>query len=1265
MIRLRGVRRGTLRLFVFLFLVGVGGILLAARAGASPTCGITWTGNGTTQSWFEAANWDLSRTPQSGDFVCIPSGAGTVLIDQNSLARADGIHAESPIDQSAGYVYMDGPDPTDVSDYTLEGSGQLRDTTPTSDLPFTVTDSFTFAGGTLGFGTYTIPNGSTFTVQGSDVKSLYATIDSAGTIVWNGDVQTSAFGSVNSSGLIDWKSGDAAHAIVNSTGTLLADGAAPLSVDVGLQNDGVVSVPAGQDLTLKGGSRGVDTGSYVIDGVVRFTPTPNHSGYGLGGPVSGSGTIHVDGGAGVGFHATVTVDTVVVDDGIVSSEQPVDIGTLKVRTSYVGGPGALLGGTIDHLVISDNGTLSANTIHVTGQLDWTAGRLWNGPVILDAGTQTTISGNVALQGTIENHGTMTLATAAIAAPYTGQYTIDNEGLLDVAGGTSSAFVMHNAGALRVESGARLESAFDNYQGFIGDGALQGGTWEIHGALQFNFPGGGYHTDLTTVDAGLLLDGASAQVVGLDDLKSIPATGSLSLQNGAQLTTTTATTNQGTVALGAGALLQTQGSYTQTAGTTSLAPTATLQSQTGGVDVQGGTLSGRGTVGPSLSNEGAVEPDLGGTLHVAGSYTQSGGGTLRIHADTGTNGKLAATGAAQLGGVLDVQDAPGYTPSPGDVLGVLTAGSRAGTFSSITHNLPPSLGYAGQYTGTTASVQAFTIAPADLAAGLSVDPPVVAGGVATYHLSVTDNGPADNFGLSAVLSAAGALHPVSVPADCHMGGGDLTCTASGLANGATASWDVALKIDESLAAGSTLQLDAAVSSTTPASPDPNGSNDAASVQSTVQRSADLAVTQSDDVDPVLQGDPVTYTVHVADTGPGSANNVLVTNTITGDGGLQYAYSSQGYCYPNIDGSYTCNVGSLSGPGGNGPSSATVTVVALGEHPGSMQNEATVTSDDPDPSSGNNDSIESTQVSEAFADLAMVGGAQFSSVQADSPLDYTFIMSNNGPNRAVNPTETIHFGQPFILSYAQSTNGSCYASSAQDMTCPSGTVQSGDDVTIHLTIIPIAPGPLTSHATASGNETDPNPSNNAAEVDVTVTAEKGVQYVSVTDQGYDPQTVTAKPGQTVQWNFADIGPGQQHTATDPTGMGLFDSGYRSYSVSTYRFRFAAAGKYKVHDQVGGFDGVVKVPMTVKPGAGGVTTGFKLTWSKSAPPSGFVFDVQVKRPGTTTWVFWKSDTTLLNANFIPDGGVGTYHFRARLRRVSNAAASGWSGAKKIDVS
>ena len=1262
MIRLRGVRRGTLRLFVFLFLVGVGGILLAARAGASPTCGITWTGNGTTQSWFEAANWDLSRTPQSGDFVCIPSGAGTVLIDQNSLARADGIHAESPIDQSAGYVYMDGPEPTDVSDYTLEGSGQLRDTTPTSDLPFTVTDSFTFAGGTLGFGTYTIPNGSTFTVQGSDVKSLYATIDSAGTIVWNGDVQTSAFGSVNSSGLIDWKSGDAAHAIVNSTGTLLADGAAPLSVDVGLQNDGVVSVPAGQDLTLKGGSQNVDSGSYVVDGILRFQNSGNNRGYGINGPVSGTGAVHIDNdGTGVGFHGAVTVDTLVIDSGITSSEQPVNVGTLTIENVSSGH--TLLGGTVGHLNLQGGGgVLSANTLHVTQSFLWTAGQVWNGPVILDAGVQGNVAGNVYLTGTIENHGTLNFSSVVIGQLQVGNNEIDNEGLLDVSG-ANTAKSMHNGGTVHVEPGASLEASFDNTTGFVDALQLTGGQWDISGVLTFDGFQGFPISKLVTLAADVTLHGAGAQIGGLDRLQSI--TGSLSLQNGAQLTTTTATTNQGTVALGAGALLQTQGSYTQTAGTTSLAPTGTLQSQTGVVDVQGGTLSGRGTVGPSLSNEGAVEPDLGGTLHVAGSYTQSGGGTLRIHADTGTNGKLAATGAAQLGGVLDVQDAPGYTPSPGDVLGVLTAGSRTGTFSSITHNLPPSLGYAGQYTDTTASVQAFTIAPADLAAGLSVDPPVVAGGVATYHLSVTDNGPADNFGLSAVLSAAGALHPVSVPADCHMGGGDLTCTASGLANGATASWDVALKIDESLAAGSTLQLDAAVSSTTPASPDPNGSNDAASVQSTVQRSADLAVTQSDDVDPVLQGDPVTYTVHVADTGPGSANNVLVTDTITGDGGLQYAYSSQGYCYPNIDEAYTCNVGSLSGPGGNGPSSATVTVVALGEHPGSMQNEATVTSDDPDPSSGNNDSIESTQVSEAFADLAMVGGAQFSSVQADSPLDYTFIMSNNGPNRAVNPTETIHFGQPFILSYAQSTNGSCYASSAQDMTCPSGTVQSGDDMTIHLTIIPIAPGPLTSHATASGNETDPNPSNNAAEVDVTVTAEKGVQYVSVTDQGYDPQTVTAKPGQTVQWNFADIGPGQQHTATDPTGMGLFDSGYRSYSVSTYRFRFAAAGKYKVHDQVGGFDGVVKVPMTVKPGAGGVTTGFKLTWSKSAPPSGFVFDVQVKRPGTTTWVFWKSDTTLLNANFIPDGGVGTYHFRARLRRVSNAAASGWSGAKKIDVS
>ena len=473
----------------------------------------------------------------------------------------------------------------------------------------------------------------------------------------------------------------------------------------------------------------------------------------------------------------------------------------------------------------------------------------------------------------------------------------------------------------------------------------------------------------------------------------------------------------------------------------------------------------------------------------------------------------------------------------------------------------------------------------------------------------------------------------------------------------------LKIGESLAAGSSFEVDAAVSSTTPASPDPNASNDTASVVSTVQRSADLSVSQSDDVDPVLAGDAVTYTVVATNNGPGSANDVVVTDTLSGDGALQYVYSDVGYCQWVADNSYSCNVGTLSAPGGNGPSTATITAYAVGSHAGTMQNDAAITSDDPDPATGNNDSTESTTVNEAFADLGVTGEASAPSVQADSTLDYTFTITNNGPDRAKNPTMSIHFGRPIMVTYASSTSGYCYGS-GQDVQCQLDVLPSGTGAVATVTITPVDPGPLTSHAQVSGAETDTNSSNDAADVNATVTPERGVQYVDVTDHGFDPATVTAKQGQTVQWNFVDLS-GNPHSVADGTAMGLFSSGgYGGYQVNYYRYRVTAAGRYKVHDQYGGFDGVIRVPLKVKPGAGGVSTGFKLTWATGAPPAGFVFDVQVKRPGTNTWVYWKNDTTLWTANFIPDAGPGTYRFRSRLRRVSNGAATGWSGAKAITV-
>jgi len=174
--------------------------------------------------------------------------------------------------------------------------------------------------------------------------------------------------------------------------------------------------------------------------------------------------------------------------------------------------------------------------------------------------------------------------------------------------------------------------------------------------------------------------------------------------------------------------------------------------------------------------------------------------------------------------------------------------------------------------------------------------------------------------------------------------------------------------------------------------------------------------------------------------------------------------------------------------------------------------------------------------------------------------------------------------------------------------------------------------------------------------------GTSTVTVADFSFTPEAVTVPQGEGVEWTFT--GP-SDHTATDNTGMGLFDSGPRSVG-SSYTFYFISSGIYRYRCTIHPImTGQVKVPILASPSTGNETTEFTITWAANNAPSGFVFDVQIRRPGTTDWVDWLTDQTVNSATFVADAGTGTYGFRARYRNTTNGASSQYSTAKTIKVS
>jgi hypothetical protein len=132
-----------------------------------------------------------------------------------------------------------------------------------------------------------------------------------------------------------------------------------------------------------------------------------------------------------------------------------------------------------------------------------------------------------------------------------------------------------------------------------------------------------------------------------------------------------------------------------------------------------------------------------------------------------------------------------------------------------------------------------------------------------------------------------------------------------------------------------------------------------------------------------------------------------------------------------------------------------------------------------------------------------------------------------------------------------------------------------------------------------------------------------------------------------------------------MGLFTSGNRA-AGSSYSFVFAGAGTYKYQCTIHPIMvGSVKVPLLISPATGPRTTSFTVTWASAVPATGYVYDVQLKRPGATAFVNWKTRQTVRSGAFVPDAGAGTYSFRARLRKPAVAKVSAYSAVKSISVS
>lgn len=157
-----------------------------------------------------------------------------------------------------------------------------------------------------------------------------------------------------------------------------------------------------------------------------------------------------------------------------------------------------------------------------------------------------------------------------------------------------------------------------------------------------------------------------------------------------------------------------------------------------------------------------------------------------------------------------------------------------------------------------------------------------------------------------------------------------------------------------------------------------------------------------------------------------------------------------------------------------------------------------------------------------------------------------------------------------------------------------------------------------------------------------------HVSIEMFAFTPSTVSSRMGTLVVWtNHDSVG----HTTT--SNQGFWNSGVLPTNAS-YSRRFNQAGSFPYHCAIHTeMQGRIRIPMRATPRTGGGT----LVWALVAG----TYDVQIERPGSTTWVFFRRSTTARGTTFLTSH-LGRYHFRARTHH--NATASGWSPAVSLVV-
>jgi autotransporter-associated beta strand protein len=366
---------------------------------------------------------------------------------------------------------------------------------------------------------------------------------------------------------------------------------------------------------------------------------------------------------------------------------------------------------IEMLPASANLTISSG-VTVSAAQEWSVG----------AGRTLLVSGALGGSSVLTKTGPGTLQFSAVGT-MTGGIVV-NGGTLRISGGGWYAGHVAGSGMVTVNQGATAinvnSHSFGNGDNPNRDITLNRGSFLLMAETYVDDVGSTAGTIANVVGSGGDLRSRSGNnsvfTVNAADLPTVVSAGfnavgtwSINVADGAashDLVMSGPLTGSATVTKsGAGRMLLSSISSHSATFTLSAGELAVTGSLPSALTIQSGaTLSGTGTLQGTVTQNGILSPGIDGiAVLTLGALNQANGSTTRITLNGSNPGsgydQLAVTGAASLGGTLQVSLAPGFVPEVGASFDVVTCASRSGTFQTISlPSLPSNRTWANLYGG---------------------------------------------------------------------------------------------------------------------------------------------------------------------------------------------------------------------------------------------------------------------------------------------------------------------------------------------------------------------------------------------------------------------------------------------------------------------------------------------------------------------------------------------------------------------------------------